>query len=57
MKVYYQYGLKWRYEFKNSESGVVTFDEIKTIDSKLMHDRTWMLGDTSIDGLHKHEKF
>ena len=36
-KICFQYGLKWRYEFNNSKSGVVTFSETKSIHSKLTH--------------------
>ena len=55
MKICYQYGLKWRYECNNSKSGVVTFGDTKPIPSKLMHDRTWMLGNASVDELYEYE--
>ena len=46
-KICFQYGLKWRYEFNNSKSGVVTFSETKSIHSELMHN-ILLLYDASI---------
>ena len=55
MKICYQYRLKWRYKFNNSKIDVVTFGETKPMHSKLMHDRTWMVGDASVDELYEYK--
>ena len=53
IKICYQYGLQLRYEFNNSQIGVVTLGETKPMHSKSMQDRTWMPGDASADELYE----
>ena len=43
MKICFQYGLKWRYEFSDSKNAIVTFGETKP----------WMLFDASVDELYE----
>ena len=37
------YSLKWRYEFNNSKSGVVTFGETRVVHYDSMKRREWIL--------------
>ena len=55
LKICFQYSLKWRYEFNNSKSGVVTFGETKSIHFKSMQDRKWLLGESSVDELYEYK--
>ena len=55
MEICFQYSLKWRYEFNNSKSGVVTFEETKSTYFKSMQDRKWFLGESSVDELYKYK--
>ena len=50
IKICFQYSLKWRYEFNNSKSGVVTFGETKST-----QDRKWLLGESSVDELYEYK--
>ena len=55
MKICFRYSLKWRYEFDNSKSGVVTFEETKSTHFKSMQDRKWFLGESSADELYEYK--
>ena len=55
MKIYFQYSLKWRYEFNNSKSGVVSFGETKSTHFKSIQDRKWFLGESSVDELYEYK--
>ena len=55
LKICFQYSLKWRYEFNNSKSGVVTFGETKSTHFKSMQDRKWFLGKSSVDELYEYK--
>ena len=55
MKICFQYSLKWRYEFNNSKSGVVTSGETKSTYFKSMQDRKWFLGESSVDELYEYK--
>ena len=50
IKICFQYSLKWRYEFNNSKSRVVTFGETKST-----QDRKWLLGESSVDELYEYK--
>ena len=54
MHICYCY-LKWRYEFNNSKSGVVTFDETKAVHYQSMKTREWILGGNTVDELYEYE--
>ena len=45
MNICHKHGIKWRYEFNHTKSGVITFGETKPFHSKSMKEREWMLGD------------
>ena len=55
MKTCFQYRLKWRYEFNNSKSGVVTFEETESTHFKSMEDRKWLLGESHVDELYEYK--
>ena len=45
----------WRYEFNNSNSGVVTFDETKPTHYKSMKAREWVLGDDTVEEFFEYK--
>ena len=51
MNICHKYGIKWRYEFNHTKSGVVTFGENEPLHSKSMKEREWMLGDAIVNQL------
>ena len=55
MNICHKYGIKWRYEFNHTKSGVVTFGETKQLHSKSMKEREWMLGDAIVNELYEHK--
>ena len=46
-------GIKWRYDFSHSKSGVVTFGETKPHQFESLKDREWLLGDTNVEELYE----
>ena len=48
MSICYKYGIKWRYEFNHSKSGIVTFVESKPQHFESMKNRVWLLGYTIV---------
>ena len=55
MSICYKYGIKWRYEFNHSKSGIVTFGESKPQHFESMKNRVWLLGDTIVDELYEYK--
>ena len=56
MSIRYKYGIKWRYEFNDSKSGIVTFVESKPQHFESMKNRVWLLRDTTVDDeLHEYK--
>ena len=53
MIICYKYGIKWRYEFNHSKSGIVTYGESKPQHFESMKNRVWLLGDTVVDELYE----
>ena len=49
------YGIKWRYDFNQSKSGVVTFGETKPHHFELLKNREWLLGDTKVEELYEYK--
>ena len=47
--------MKWRYEFNNSKSGVVTFGETKVVHYQSMKTREWILGGDTVDELYEYK--
>ena len=54
MHICYCYSLKWRYEFNNSKSGVVTFGETKTVHYQSIKAREWLLGRDTAHELYEY---
>ena len=55
MSICYKYGIKWRYEFSHSKSGIVTFGEPKPQHFESMKNRVWLLGNTMVDELYEYK--
>ena len=55
MHICYCYSLKWRYEFNNSKSVVVTFGETKAVHYQSMRTREWILGGDTVDELYEYK--
>ena len=54
MKICYNYSLLWRYDFNNSKSGVVVYGEAKSVQFNEMKERSWLLGDNTVDELYEY---
>ena len=52
MNLCYEYSIKWRYEFHNDKSGIVTFGETKRIHCQSIKQRNWVLGNEIV-----HERY
>ena len=55
MHICYCCSLKWRYEFNNFKSGVVTFGETKAVHYHSMKTREWILGGNTVDELYEYK--
>ena len=55
MSICYKYGIKWRYEFNHSKSGIVTFGESKPRHFESIKNCVWLLGDTIVDELYEYK--
>ena len=55
MNLCYAYSIKWRYEFNQVKSGIVTFGESKRVHSKAMKESTWVLGGGSVAELYEYK--
>ena len=55
MGMCYNYSTKWRYEFNQSKSGVVTYGHIKPVHFEEMKEREWILGDDTVDELYEYK--
>ena len=55
MNICNRYGIKWRYDFNHSKSGVVTFGETKPHHFELPKNREWLLGDTKVEELYEYK--
>ena len=53
MSICYKYGIKWRYEFNHSNSGIVAFGESMSQNFESMKNRVWLLGDTIANELYE----
>ena len=51
----YEYSLKWRYEFNNIKSGIVTYSESKLSHFANMQERSWTLGVENVDELYEYK--
>ena len=48
MNICFDYGVRWRYEFNNSKSGIVTFGETKSQHFIFMNKCSWVLGSETV---------
>ena len=55
MSICYKYGIKWRYKFNHSKSGIVTFGESKPQRFESMKNHVWLLGNTTVDELYEYK--
>ena len=55
MKICYNYSLLWRYDFNNSKSGVVVYGEAKSVHFNEMKERSWLLGDNTVNELYEYQ--
>ena len=55
MNICHQYSVTWRYEFNHLKSGVVTFGEAKSVHSRLLTEREWLLGETTVNELCEYK--
>ena len=55
MQMCYCYSLKWRYEFNNSKSEMITFGETRTVHCYSMKRREWILGGEIVDELYEYK--
>ena len=55
MNICDKYGIKWRYKFNHTKSGVIIFGETKPSHSKSMKEREWMLGDAIVNVLYEYK--
>ena len=55
MNICLDYGVRWRYEFNNSKSGVVTFGETKSQHFISMNKRSWVLGSETVEVLFEYK--
>ena len=55
MKICYHYSIKWQYEFSHIKTDVVTFGETKCVHCEVMKERSWILGNESVDEIYKYK--
>ena len=55
MNTCYDYGVRWRYEFNNSKSGIVTFSETKAQRFISMNKCSWVLSLETVEELYKYK--
>ena len=55
MNIYFDYGARWRHEFNNSKSGVVTFGETKSQHFISMNKRSWVLSPETVEELYEYK--
>ena len=57
MQIYYDYSLKWRYEFNQTKSGVVAFGETGKVHCIAMKKRKWILVNDNVEELYEYKNF
>ena len=55
MNICHQYSVTWRYEFNHLKSDVVTFGQTKSVHSRLLTEREWLLGETTVNELCEYK--
>ena len=55
MNICNRYGIRWRYDFNHSKSGVATFGETKPQHFESLKNREWLPGDTKVEELYEYK--
>ena len=55
MNICFDYGVRWRYEFNNLKSGIVTFGKTKSQHFISMNKRSWVLGSETVEELYEYQ--
>ena len=55
MNICNRHGIKWRYDFNHSKSGVLTFGETKPHHFESLKNREWLLDDTKVEELYEYK--
>ena len=55
MNICNRYGIKWRYDFNHSKSGIVTFGETKPQHFESSRNRECFLGDTKVEEVYEYK--
>ena len=55
MNICFDYSVRWRYEFNNSKSGIVTFGETKAQHFISMNKRSWVSGSETVEELYEYK--
>ena len=55
MNICNRYGIKWRYDFNYSNSGVVTFGETTPHHFESLKNREWLLDDAEVEELYEYK--
>ena len=56
MNIAYECNLKWRHEFNNIKSGIVTYGESQPSHLANMQEKSWTLGVENVDELYEYKK-
>ena len=57
MSLCYEYSIRWRYEFHNDKSGILTFGETKRIHCQSFKQRNWVLGNETVTNVLSTKTF
>ena len=55
MNLCYEYSIRWRYEFHNDKSGIVTFGETKRTHFQSIKQRNWVIGNEAVDERYEYK--
>ena len=55
MNLCYGYSIRWRYQFHNDKSGIVTFGEAKRTHCQSIKQRNWVLGNETVDKRYEYK--
>ena len=55
MNLCYEYSIRWRYEFHNDKSDIVTFGETKRIHCQSIKQRNWVVGNEIVDERYEYK--
>ena len=55
MDMYYEYSIKWRYEFSHIKSDIATFGVCKPAHYENLNEREWLVDDEYVDELYEYK--